>query len=364
MAASNDSDLTIKVRTGSPYSVHIGRGLLAEVGTFAAGAISPCRVAVVTDDIVDALYGDAVCRSLEKSGFTPAARIVFPHGERSKTLGTFCRIIDKLAAAGLTRSDCVAALGGGVVGDVAGFAAACYARGIRYVQIPTTLLAMTDSSVGGKTAVDLAAGKNLCGAFHQPSVVVIDTDTLESLPQEHVADGLGEIAKYAAGFDAGLLTHVRNWSLSAAPSAVARCVGIKAAVVEEDEHDTGERQKLNLGHTAAHAIERLAAFGVTHGRAVASGTVIMARAASRRGWMPAEDARAVETAIRGAGLPVPVRWTPAELASAASSDKKRRGAEITLVVPTSLGTCDLMRIRASELEGVFADGMKDMEPLG
>ena len=347
----------ISIETGHHYDLLIGSGPLDRCGEEIARVVTPCAAAVVTDDTVDALYGEAVERSLRKAGFS-AVRIVFPHGEASKNMGTLSHVLESLAGAGLTRSDLIVALGGGVVGDLAGFAAACYLRGIRFVQIPTSLLAMIDSSVGGKTAVDLAAGKNLAGAFWQPELVLCDTTLLSTLPGCYRLDGLGEMIKYGMGFDAQLLSMMREGGWEREPEAmVARCISIKAAVVAADERDQAERQKLNLGHTAAHAIERCSGLGITHGRAVAIGTALIARACVKRGMLSHEALALLEEALDRCGLESRCAFSAQELAAAAVNDKKRRGDSITLVLPAAAGSCVLRPMPAAELEGFFADGL-------
>ncbi len=348
---------TISIRTGHPYEVLVGRSILPECGAAVAKVVAPCAAAIVTDDTVDALYGASIEASLRRAGFS-VSRIVFPHGEASKNLQTLAQVLESLAQAGLTRSDLIVALGGGVVGDLAGFAAAVYLRGIRFVQIPTTLLAMIDSSVGGKTAVDLEAGKNLAGAFWQPELVLCDTALLSTLPLNYRLDGLGEMIKYGMGFDASLLSMLRSGEWERDPEAlVARCVAIKEAVVSADERDNAVRQKLNLGHTAAHAIERCSGFSITHGRAVATGTALVTRACVRRGELPAEALALLEETLDRCGLEKRCHFSAAALAQAAMHDKKRRGNRITLILPDAVGSCRLSPIAVEELESFFADGL-------
>lgn len=229
---------------------------------------------VVTDDTVRALYGQTVADSLGRAGVR-AQCFSFAPGEDSKSLATYGALMEFLAESQLTRAGAVVAVGGGVVGDLAGFAAATYLRGVRFVQVPTTLLAVVDSSVGGKTAVNLAAGKNLAGAFYQPSLVVVDMGTLHTLPPEEVANGLSEMVKYGAIADETLFAQMASGGYDEARAA--RCVEIKADFVRQDEHDSGARQALNFGHTIGHAIERASNFLISHGRAVAIGMPCRAR---------------------------------------------------------------------------------------
>lgn len=345
------------IKTGHPYDLLIDTRLLPRCGEEIAKRVSPCTVAIVSDDTVDGLYGDIAEKSLTEAGFS-VRRITFSHGEGSKNLETLSRVLEELAAHGLSRSDLIVALGGGVVGDLAGFAAAVYLRGIRFVQIPTSLLAMIDSSVGGKTAVDLDAGKNLAGAFWQPSLVLCDTDLLKTLPECYRLDGLGEMIKYGMGFDAALLTLLceGGWEQDI-EALVARCIEIKAEVVEADERDDGVRQKLNLGHTVAHAIERCSNLSITHGRAVAMGCEIVTRACVRRGELSAEALSLLEKTLLRCGLNMPCPFTADELAAAATHDKKRRGGSITLILPTRVGECALRPIPVEELAAFFLQGL-------
>ena len=267
----SDSIRTIPVGVAPAYEVSIGPGLLQKSGTRLKPLLGECRVAVITDSTVALLYLETVLQSLEQAGFATCSH-VFPAGEGHKTLSTLSDLLEFLASQHLTRTDCVAALGGGVTGDMAGFAAAVYLRGIRCVQLPTTLLAAVDSSVGGKTAVDLTAGKNLAGAFSQPAAVLCDTDCLKSLPADVFADGAAEAIKTGVLCDETLFALFEDGTLTADPGEViARCIAYKAGVVERDEKELGERKLLNLGHTVGHAIEKCSGFTIPHGHAVAGG---------------------------------------------------------------------------------------------
>ena len=345
---------TVTVHASRTYEVQIGRGLLQTAGSSLTALLPPPRtVMVVSDDTVFALWGEALLSSLEDAGYTVKS-FVFPHGEASKTTDTIVALWNALAEAGLTRTDCLAALGGGVVGDLTGFAAATYLRGIPFVQFPTTLLAMVDSSVGGKTGADLPAGKNLVGAFNQPVGVFCDTDTLSTLPDAFFADGCAEVIKYGYINDPELLVTLEK-DFSAAPEAViARCVEDKRDLVEADERDTGARQLLNLGHTAGHAVEACSNFGISHGSAVAIGMVLMTKAAIAAGLCESEVLPHMEHMLRAYRLPTECPFSAAELAAVAKGDKKRQGASISLVLPRRIGESVLHRIPATELESFFA----------
>lgn len=352
----SDSIQIIPVHTVPSYNVHIGAGLLARCGQMLTELLSPCRVAVITDSTVAPLYLDTVSASLQQAGFS-VNTFVFPAGEAQKNFSTLSDILESLAGEHLTRSDCVVALGGGVVGDMAGFAAACYLRGIRYVQIPTTLLSAVDSSVGGKTAIDLKAGKNLAGAFLQPAAVLCDTDCLKSLPVEVFADGAAEAIKTGVLCDETLFSLFEDGTLTAAPAGViARCVAYKAGVVERDEKEQGERRLLNLGHTVGHAIEKCSGFTIPHGHAVAAGLAIIARSAEALGWTEEPIAARIATCLAKNGLPTDTAYSPEALAEAALADKKRSGGDITLVIPQRIGKCALRKIPVTELLPVIAAG--------
>ena len=354
----SDSIRTIPVSAAPAYEVSIGPGLLQTCGQRLKPLLGECRVAVITDTTVAPLYLETVLQSLEQAGLETCSH-VFPAGEGNKTLATLSDILEFLAAQHLTRTDCVAALGGGVTGDMAGFAAAVYLRGIRCVQLPTTLLAAVDSSVGGKTAVDLTAGKNLAGAFSQPAAVLCDTDCLKSLPAAVFADGAAEAIKTGVLCDESLFALFENGTLTADPGEViARCIAYKAGVVERDEKEQGERKLLNLGHTVGHAIEKCSGFTIPHGHAVAAGLAIMARAAETLGWTEEPLAARIAACLAKNGLPTGTDYTAEALAQAALSDKKRAGNTITVVVPRRIGACELKKLPVSELLGLIAAGLE------
>ena len=349
---------TIQVHTSPAYEVTIGPGLLADCGRRLLPVLGPCRVTVVADSTVAPLYLDTVATSLREAGFA-VSTVVFPAGEASKNLTTLSTILEALAEARLTRTDCVAALGGGVTGDMAGFAAACYLRGIRCVQLPTTLLSAVDSSLGGKTAIDLQAGKNLAGAFLQPSAVLCDTDCLASLPADVFADGAAEAIKTGVLDDESLFALFEDGTLTAAPgSVIARCVRYKAGVVERDEKEQGERKLLNLGHTVGHAIEKCSGYTIPHGHAVAAGLAIIARSAEALGWTEGPIAARIAACLAKNGLPTGTEYSAEALAEAALADKKRAGGDITLVIPQRIGACTLKKMPVTELLPVIRAGLE------
>ena len=349
--------ITVNVHASHPYRIYVGRGILANAGALAAEALPPCRALILTDDHVAPLYAQALASSLRSAGFVPEVYTV-PHGEGAKSLPVLGALLEHLAEQKYTRTDAMFALGGGVVGDLCGFAASIYLRGIPFVQIPTTLLACVDSSVGGKTAINLQAGKNLAGAFYQPRLVICDPDTLGTLPPEVFSDGCAEVIKYGVINDAEMFAMLQDGVSPAGELIIARCVQNKATVVEQDEFDTGMRQLLNLGHTAAHAIEKLSDFTISHGSAVAMGTVLIMRAMVAKRLCAKGDLEALMDLNAKQGLPTECPYSADALASIALSDKKRAGDSITLVVPYAIGDCRLCKIPAADLSAWFAKGLE------
>lgn len=342
---------TVDVHTGTPYQVRIRRGLLDRLGDELLALLGkPCTAVILTDRTVDGLYGSRAAASLERCGFR-ALRYAIEPGEAHKTLEDWHGMLTYMAHQQVTRTDCIVALGGGIPGDMAGFAAACYLRGIRFVQVPTTLLAMVDSSVGGKTGVNLENGKNQVGAFYQPRLVLCDPDVLSTLPADTLADGVSESIKY------GMLgeTEVFDWFEDGDWSAhteelIQRCVQAKANVVEADERDTGCRQFLNLGHTLGHAIEKNSDYAITHGHAVAIGMVLAAKLAVQLGLCEKDTVARLTATLERNALPTETAYTAAQLTSAALSDKKRTGGTLTLVLPEKVGHCMLHPVEVAQLE--------------
>ena len=346
----------ICVPVSRPYDVCIGSGILPRLGEELGKLHKACTVAVIADTTVMPLYGEAVCQSLRDGGFTPLAYTI-PSGESAKNLTTYTQVLTFLAENRLSRGDLLLALGGGVVGDLVGFAAATYLRGVDYVQVPTTLLSAVDSSVGGKTAVDLSVGKNLVGAFHQPILVWCDTDTLASLPPVTFRDGCAEVIKYGLLMDSGFFSYLRdNRECLDLTAVIARCVEMKRDIVCEDEFDRGLRQLLNLGHTFGHAIEALSDYAIPHGHCVATGMAMICRAAAAMGAMSAEEAAAAEALLRDYGLPTHVPYSLEALSAAVLSDKKIVSGTVSLVVPHAIGRCELHRLPAEELSRWLAAG--------
>lgn len=331
------------------YPILIGRGLLQQTGAEIAKRICPCKAAVITDTTVERLYAEQVESSLLEAGFS-ICRFAFPAGEGSKNIGTLSDILEFLAEEEMTRQDIIVALGGGVTGDMAGFAAAVYQRGIRFVQVPTTFLAAVDSSVGGKTAIDLKAGKNMAGAFYQPHLVLCDVDTLDTLPEETFADGIAETLKYGVIGDADLFQKTASGDFKKdLEEIIETCVKMKRDIVMEDEFDTGLRQLLNLGHTLGHAIEKRSGFTLSHGHAVAIGMHLIAKVAEEKGLAETGLAAAIQKALENNNLPVSTSYTAEEIAEGVLKDKKRRGGEISFVFPTKIGHCEIVKIPVNEV---------------
>jgi 3-dehydroquinate synthase len=345
---------TVRVGLGPRgYDVLIGGGLLDRAGALAAPFLPRQRTVVVTDQNVADHHGERLSVSLEAAGIA-VDMIVVPPGEGTKSFAGLADVCDQLLALGLDRGDVIIAFGGGVVGDLAGFAAAIYKRGIDFIQIPTTLLAQVDSSVGGKTAIDTPRGKNLIGAFHQPRLVIADLDVLATLPQREMRAGYAEIVKYGllgdAEFFAWLETnHCDVLALEVGPlaHAVARSVEMKAEIVGEDEREAGRRALLNLGHTFGHALEAETGYGdaLLHGEAVAAGCAMAFRFSARMDLCTVEDAHRAERAIAEAHLPVRMDDIKVQgrgfavdaLLTHMGQDKKAEGGRLTFILTRGIG---------------------------
>lgn len=348
---------TVTVSASKQYEIRIGSGLLSSLGSAIRSLAAPKTVCLVSESTVFPLYGAAAVSSLENAGFRVVS-FVFPAGEESKNGATFLELLNFLAQNQLTRSDWIVALGGGVVGDLAGFAAATYLRGIPFVQVPTTLLAAVDSSVGGKTAIDLPAGKNLAGAFYQPSLVLCDTDVLSSLPEEVFRDGCAEVIKYAILYDEDMFSYLEKMGLHFdREQIITRCVQLKRDVVMVDEFDTGARMKLNLGHTVGHGIEAKSQFSLSHGKAVAMGTAIVTRSAAAMGMCPEADCRRIVSLLQQFGLPVATEYSASDLFTYALSDKKRSGGSVNLILPHAIGDCAIVPTPVQQLESWIQAGL-------
>ena len=348
---------TVHVTASKEYDVLIGSGLLPTLGSRAAAMGSVRKVCIISDSNVWPLYGQAAKNSLLSAGLD-VAEFVFPAGESHKNGSTFLDALNFLAENKLTRTDLIVALGGGVVGDLAGFTAATYLRGIRFIQVPTTLLAAVDSSVGGKTAIDLPAGKNLAGAFCQPSLVLCDTDTLETLPAEIFRDGCAEVIKYGVLYDPDLFVHLQEHGIDFdREHVITRCVELKRDVVAEDEFDTGMRMKLNLGHTVGHGIEAQSNFEISHGKVVAIGMAIVTRAGCAYRICGTETRDAVIAVLEKFELPCTCPYSAESLYASALSDKKRSGGTVNLIIPERIGFCRIAPTPVEEIQSFIEAGL-------
>lgn len=341
-----------KVRIGNLYDVYIGENLLENTGEILSQLSQKCKVAVFTDENVDELYAQTVVKSLGKHGFS-VYKYVYKGGEGSKNLSVYADFLGFLADGGFDRYDLICALGGGVTGDIGGFAAATYMRGIGYVQIPTTLLAAIDSSVGGKTGLDLPQGKNLLGAFYSPKAVVCDTQTLKTLPKEVFLDGMGEGVKYAI-LEGGELFSLLEQGINEKniEKFISLCVKVKRRIVLLDEREKGLRKLLNLGHTVAHAIEKLSGYTIPHGRAVMTGLGVIAKASCDNGYLAGSELAKILSLLAEYDvqpLPFPMNQVVREM----SFDKKKRSDYLTLIAIKGIGDCELVDVPLVKLEEFF-----------
>ncbi len=336
------------------YDIVNRAGALAECGALAAKVLRGRRVFVVSDENVAPLYGETVLASLRGAGFE-AALLTVPAGERSKSPAQLARLWEALAGHGITRADCVAALGGGVVGDLAGFAAATVLRGVDFLQIPTTLLAQVDSSVGGKVAVDLEAGKNLAGSFYQPRLVVMDPSVLDTLPDRVFYDGMAETIKYGCIRDGRLFEKLaalggREGVMTEIEDITTACCDCKREIVERDERDTGLRMLLNFGHTLGHVYEKAYYYQTyTHGEAVAAGMAAAARLGERLGYTEPGAAGRIEALLRAYRLPTEIEVSREDCARALSLDKKGLGGDIRFIFLARVGAAKAVRMSKEAL---------------
>ena len=348
---------TVHVTASSCYDVLIGSGLLQSLGTHIRAVSKAKKLCIVSESNVWPLYGEDAKKNLLDSGFE-VCEFVFRAGEQFKNAAIYLDLLYYLADNQITRTDLIVALGGGVVGDMAGFAAATYMRGIAYVQIPTTLLAAVDSSIGGKTAIDLPVGKNLVGAFYQPALVLCDIDCLNTLPEDIFRDGCAEVIKYGVLYDPELFAHLQKKGLDFdRKMVITRCVELKRDVVAADEFDTGARMLLNLGHTIGHGVEIQSHFEVSHGKAVAIGMAIVSRAGTAFGVCESTAKDSIIAILEKFGLPVSCTYSAENLYRAALSDKKRAGDIVNLIMPDRIGYCRLVPRPIEKLQNFIEAGL-------
>lgn len=344
----------LTVNVNDKYDILIEKGLIKKAGELTKTVLSGKKLVLVSDTNVYPIYGDDVKSSLEAEGYD-VYTYIFEAGEASKTTKTVIDMVEFMAQNELTREDGVVALGGGVCGDMAGFAAAIFLRGIKFVQIPTSLLAQVDSSVGGKTAVDLPQGKNLCGAFHQPSLVIIDPNVLDTLTEHYFADGMGEVIKYGCIKSETLFNRLENENpKDFIDDLIFECVDIKRQVVENDEKEHGERALLNFGHTCGHAIEKLWNFeAVSHGEAVGIGMVMITRVSENIGITEKGTTDRIINVLKKNGMKIEDTHSISEIVGAMSADKKRTGNGIKFAMLNSIGDSFIKPVENEDIKKIF-----------
>ena len=350
--------IAITVQTSQAYQVLGGAGLLDDAGKYIYKVKPYCKIAVISDRNVWPLYGAMLLDSLATAGYDAISYVVGP-GENSKNIETYSDILNFLAKNGISRSDLIIALGGGVIGDLAGFVAATYLRGVSYIQIPTSLLAMVDSSVGGKTGIDITAGKNLVGAFKQPSLVICDISILSTLPESQFLDGCAEVIKYGMLYDKEMISYLHETGPEFdLEFIVAKCITFKRDVVQEDEFDTGVRQKLNFGHTIGHAIEAISNYQISHGQAVAIGMSVVTSAAISEGICAEDVSESLELLLSKFKLQTKTVFPADRLLQYALLDKKIHNNSIHLIVPKDIGDCVILSMPLDTLKSFIEAGLK------
>jgi len=344
----------LRVNVGKGYEILIEKGIINNCGDYIKNISKARKICLVSDTNVYPIYKDTVKESLKQNGFE-VIEYVFEAGEKSKTINTVMEIVEYMAENRLTRNDLVVALGGGVCGDMAGFAAAIYLRGIEFVQIPTSLLAQVDSSVGGKTAVDLPQGKNLCGAFHQPCIVLIDPNTLKTLPEKYFSDGMAEAIKMGCIKSKSLFEKIETQNAKEIiEDIIFECVKLKAEVVENDEKEQGKRALLNFGHTAGHAIEKLHNFtSISHGEAVGIGMIIISKAGEINGITQKGTANQIANVLKKYNLPIESDYKIKQIVSQMNSDKKNTGKGIKFIFLKNIGESFINQIDNENIKKLF-----------
>lgn len=339
---------TLHVFATTEYDVCVSNGCLSECGSFIRRINRGSLALIVSDDTVWSLYGEQVSSSLSAEGYTVFSYTVLP-GDTSKSVENWCSVLHALSVNIFSRNDVIIALGGGVVSDLAGFAAACYMRGIPWICIPTTLLSMADASIGGKTAINIPEGKNLVGAFCQPSGVIIDPDCLKSLPEREVSNGFAEVVKCAMLSGETLLSELRDGNYSM-EDVIYRCLSYKQQLIAQDEFDTGVRQLLNFGHTLGHALETVSGYSLPHGYAVSIGMASVTQAAESAGICEKGTFRVLSDLLSRFGLPtaIPAVISLDELRRQIRRDKKHSGNTINAIIPVKAGECRVLPFASDE----------------
>ena len=339
----------VKINTTKKYSVHIGENLLAQAGALISSVVPIGKIAIITDDNVDKLYSKSLEEALTAQKFE-VTKYVIKNGEHSKSAENYLLLLDFLAKNKLHRSDSVVALGGGVVGDLAGFVAGTYMRGIRFIQIPTTLLASIDSSVGGKMAINLDAGKNYVGVTYQPSIVVCDTNTISTLPEDVYYDGLGEGVKYAILKGGKIFEHFNNGiNKNNLEEVIYECIRIKKRLVEKDEEEQNVRKLLNLGHTFAHAFERMSDYTITHGKCVAMGISEIARISNKQKYLSDTEYLEIKKLLEKNHLGEVIDYDKEKLIECMLMDKKVEGNNVVFVIIEKIGKCKTLSVPKEKL---------------
>ncbi len=351
--------MNVLIDASKQYDVIIERGILKNAGNICAKYIPLSNALIITDDKVAPLYLETLKASLLEAGYK-VNTFIFKNGEKSKNIDTFSEVLNYMAELKMTRKDVIFALGGGVCGDLSGFSAASYLRGIKFVQVPTTFLAAVDSSVGGKTGINLKSGKNLAGAFHQPSLVLCDCDTFKTLEGSVFSDGVAEAIK------SGIIADEKLFSMFLTDEykekidfAVSSCVKIKGNIVKNDEFEGGMRKLLNLGHTVGHAVEKCSGYETSHGHAVAIGMAIVSKAAQKQGISKAGTADSIISALKNCNLPISCDFSADELTKVILNDKKRIGDYVTFIVPEKIGSCVMHDVHIDDICNFISLGMEE-----
>ena len=340
----------IPIKCSSPYNVYIGKNILKSLSELIKKAYS--SILIVTDDNVDKYYSEIIAENL-KVKFN-IYKYVFPHGEKSKSLNEYIKLTEYMSSIGLDRNSLIIALGGGVTGDLSGFAAATYMRGIDFIQIPTSLLAMVDSSVGGKTAIDTPFGKNILGAFYQPQFVLCDTACLKTLPDEFLKDGMGEIVKYGI-LSENIFKKLNTGFLENKQQIISDCIKLKAEIVANDEFDIGQRQLLNLGHTLGHSLELLSNFTISHGNAVAKGLHMIAEFSYKNNLCSEVAFNKIRKLLQFYNFNLEIPYTYREIFDIIKYDKKKNGEFINLIIPTDIGNCKIMKFSFNQIHQMIQE---------
>lgn len=345
----------IKINVSKPYDVLIQKEILSQTGNLISNIRNNCKVVVVSDDRVFSLYGNNVCNSLNKADFK-ISYFTFKNGEPSKNMSTALKITEYFSKCGLTRNDLVIALGGGVVGDLVGFASSIYLRGIPFVQVPTTLLSMIDSSIGGKTGVNSTFGKNLIGTFYQPKLVICDPNVLNTLHKNDFLDGISEAIKYGIIQDKELFLKLqsKNYDIE---DIIENCISIKKSIIVNDEFDTGIRQTLNFGHTIGHAVEKLSNYQISHGRGVAIGMVAITKSVEKALLCKHNISEKITNILDIYNIDYKCDYISKDIANIVLSDKKRKTDKITLVLPQSIGQVYLKEFNINDIEDFLSLGI-------